>query len=783
MINLATKIDETFHIKPLHAERLKKLGLTTVGDFLYHFPARYDDLSNLIPICEIMPEQSATVSGEIIKFAIKRSWHKKINIIEIQLQDETGIIRATWFNQKYLIDVFAKNKFIRLSGKAKLDKNGFYFSNPIWEIADKHPNHTGRIVPIYPETKGITSKWLRWQIETIFREDFEVIDPLTPEILKKYHLPSLKKALYDIHFPKSEDSYKVAQKRFAFFDMFLIQLRTLQIKKHLKKESAQKLKIPVKKLKAFIDSLPFTLTDDQKKAALEIKNDLAKNHPMNRLLNGDVGSGKTIVAMLAAIQSAENGFQVAIMAPTEVLAYQHFKSFSKQLSAFNISVGLLTNSYKLVHGLESTVRSMENTGGLVHGLESTVQSIENTEELVHGLESTVHGIENAEELVYGSESAVHGKKSALENSKLIQNSKFEIQNSIQDEQKISRETMLEKIKAGEINIIIGTHAIIQKDIRFKNLALIIIDEQHRFGVAQRSFLQQQITQINDGLANKIPHFLTMTATPIPRTISMTLLGSLDVSLIAQMPKNRKPIQTQVVLPANQNEIYDFIRAEIRNGRQAFVILPLVEESEKLAELKAAITEHERLARDVFPEFNLGLLHGRMKSKEKEEIMFNFSAQDESITGKKNNRYDILVATSVIEVGIDIPNATVIVIEEAHRFGLSQLHQFRGRVGRGEHQSHCFLFSKNSTERLKVLEKNLDGFKVAQKDLAIRGPGDFLGTRQSGLPDSTMQNITNIKMIKCALTEASLLIQKDDTLKSYPHLNAALQKMGENIHLE
>lgn len=775
MINLATKIDETFHIKPLHAERLKKLGLTTVGDFLYHFPARYDDLSNLIPICEIMPEQSATVSGEIIKFAIKRSWHKKINIIEIQLQDETGIIRATWFNQKYLIDVFAKNKFIRLSGKAKLDKNGFYFSNPIWEIADKHPNHTGRIVPIYPETKGITSKWLRWQIETIFREDFEVIDPLTPEILKKYHLPSLKKALYDIHFPKSEDSYKVAQKRFAFFDMFLIQLRTLQIKKHLKKESAQKLKIPAKKLKAFTDSLPFTLTDDQKKAALEIKNDLAKNHPMNRLLNGDVGSGKTIVAMLAAIQSAENGFQVAIMAPTEVLAYQHFKSFSKQLSAFNISVGLLTNSYKLVHSSQLTVRSIDNAEELVYGGKDSVISSQSS-------------VTSKNTLKGGKDSVINDTVLSNENlniEKLNENCKLKIANysDIDNIEKLTREKMLANICDGSIKIIIGTHAIIQKDIRFKNLALIIIDEQHRFGVAQRSFLQQQITQINDGLADKIPHFLTMTATPIPRTISMTLLGSLDVSLIAQMPKNRKPIQTQVVLPANQNEIYDFIRAEIKNGRQAFVILPLVEESEKLAELKAAITEHERLARDVFPEFNLGLLHGRMKSKEKEEIMFNFSAQGESITGKKNNRYDILVATSVIEVGIDIPNATVIVIEEAHRFGLSQLHQFRGRVGRGEHQSYCFLFSKNSTERLKVLEKNLDGFKVAQKDLAIRGPGDFLGTRQSGLPDSTMQNITNIKMIKCALTEASLIIQKDDTLKSYPHLNAALQKMGENIHLE
>ncbi|MFA6184017.1 MAG: ATP-dependent DNA helicase RecG [Parcubacteria group bacterium] len=717
MLNLETKIKETFHIKPSQAEKLKKLGIITVGDFLFHFPARYDDLSKLVNIADIIPEQSATVNGEIIKFNLKRSWHKKISIIEIQLQDETGIVRATWFNQKYLIDVFSKNKYIRLSGKAKLDKNGFNFSNPIWEISDKSPNHTGRIVPIYPETKGITSKWLRWQIETIFKNDFEIIDPLPSEILKKYHLPTLKKSLFDIHFPKSEDSYLVAQKRFAFFDMFLIQLHSLQIKKQLKKESAQKLEFPDLEIKKFLDSLPFELTNDQKKAFKEIKKDLEKSHPMNRLLNGDVGSGKTIIALLAALQTSINGFQVAVMAPTEVLAYQHFENFSKILSAFNISVGLLTNSYKLVNGSESTVQSKEKL--------------------------------------------------------LLKNSKLEIQNYSNNIKKISRETMLEKIKNGAIDIVIGTHAIIQKDIRFKNLALIIIDEQHRFGVAQRSHLQQKITEINDGLANKIPHFLTMTATPIPRTISMTLLGSLDVSLITQMPKNRKPIITQMVLPNKQNEVYNFIRSEIKKGHQVFVILPLVEESEKITEVKAAISEHERLLRDVFPDLRLGLLHGRMKSKEKEKIMLDF----------KNKKTDILVSTSVIEVGIDIPNATVMIIEEAYRFGLSQLHQFRGRVGRGENQSYCFLFSKNSTARLKTLEKYTDGFKVAQKDLELRGPGDFLGTRQSGLADSTMQNITNIKMIKFALEEAQTIIKKDIYLKKYPLLKKSLDKMSQNIHLE
>ncbi|MDY0303006.1 MAG: ATP-dependent DNA helicase RecG, partial [Candidatus Moranbacteria bacterium] len=478
-------------------------------------------------------------------------------------------------------------------------------------------------------------------------------------------------------------------------------------------------------------------TSDQKKAYQEIKKDLDKPHPMNRLLNGDVGSGKTIVAILSALQTAKNGFQVAIMAPTEVLAFQHFKSFSKMLADSDISVGLLTNSYKLVAGTNKKVISHQSS------------VIERDSKLSESKNS------NIKKLIQNSNPSVATDGLKIQNSNLI------------------REKLLAKIKKGSIDIIIGTHAIIQKDIRFKNLALIIIDEQHRFGVAQRSYLQQKISEINDGLPDTIPHFLTMTATPIPRTISMTLLGSLDVSLIAQMPKNRKPIITRMVLPQKQTEIYNFIKEEIKKGRQAFVILPLVEESEKLTDLKAAISEHERLSRDIFPEFKLGLLHGRMKGKEKEAIMLSF----------KKRELDILVSTSVIEVGIDIPNATVMIIEEAHRFGLSQLHQFRGRVGRGEHQSYCFLFAKSKTDRLNILEKYTDGFKVAQKDLELRGPGEFLGNRQSGLADGTMQNITNIKMIKCASQEAEKIIAQDPDLTLHSALKKQLEKLNQNIHLE
>lgn len=702
MIKLETKTDKLIGIGSAHAEKLKKLGIKTVEDLLFHFPTRYDDLSQITPIAELKPDQTATISGKIVKFETRRSWKRRMDIIEASIEDSTGIIEAVWFNQKYLIDTFSRNPNVRLSGKVKRNpKKGFLMQSPVQESADIDPNHTGRIVPIYPETKGISSRWLRWQIGNIFKNDFEIEDPISQDILKKYNLPPLKKALRDIHYPSSNDSHLIAQKRFAFFDIFLIQLKTFQLKQHWRKEKAQNLKHKKEISDKFLKSLPFKLTTDQKTAFQEIKKDLEKTHPMNRLLNGDVGSGKTVVAALAALQSAANGFQVSIMAPTEVLAYQHFKSLSELFADFNLSVGLLTSSYKLL-------------------------------------------------------SPRAKQKSSSVNIK-----------------KLTRNQLLRDIQSGTVDIIIGTHALIQKDIRFNNLALIIIDEQHRFGVKQRAYLQQKSSKINDGMNNEVPHFLTMTATPIPRTISMTLLGSLKISLISEMPKDRKPIITQVVTPSKQNQVYEFIRQEIKKSHQVFVILPLVEESAKLSEVKAATSEHKRLSEKVFPEFKLGLLHGRLKPKEKEKIMLDF----------KNKKTNILVSTSVIEVGIDIPNSTVMIIEEAYRFGLSQLHQFRGRVGRGSKQSYCFLFSKQSTKRLSTLAKYSDGFKVAQEDLKLRGPGDFFGTRQSGLADATMQNITNIKMIKAANEEAQKIVKEDLELEKHPTLQKSLEKMSENIHLE
>ncbi|MDP1620693.1 MAG: ATP-dependent DNA helicase RecG, partial [bacterium] len=458
-----------------------------------------------------------------------------------------------------------------------------------------------------------------------------------------------------------------------------VQLRTLQIKTQWENNPASPIKFDEKLIQGFVKKLPFKLTDAQRKASFEILKDLENPLPMNRLLNGDVGSGKTVVAAIASLQTASAGFQTAIMAPTEVLARQHFESFCKIFENYNINIALLTNSYKLANNFEFRVSSFDSD-------------------------------------------------SNFQNSNLKNDSKFKIPNS-----KLSRNALLDEIKSGNMQIIIGTHAIIQEDVQFKNLALIIIDEQHRFGVAQRAYLQQETMDVRDGQKKTIPHLLTMTATPIPRTLAIAMFGSLELSLLDEMPKNRKEIITKIIPATVRQEAYDFIRQEIKNGRQAFVILPLVEDSKVLTELKAATSEHRRLSEEIFPDLRLGLLHGKLKSKEKEAVMEDF----------KNKKSDVLVATSVVEVGIDIPNASVIIIEDADRFGLSQLHQFRGRVGRGEHQSYCFLFTNSDTEkaleRLQAMEDTSDGFEISQKDLELRGPGQFFGLVQSGLPDIAMEH--------------------------------------------
>ena len=699
MIHPDTLLKNIPKITPKYARVLSKLGLFTVRDLLFYFPFRYDDFSRVVELSPEYVDRTITVEGVVTKARNNRIFRRRMTVQEVMMTDKNDTpLKIAWFNQPFILDSLTVGSSIRVSGK--LEHKGKYFSitGPAWEKASREETNTGRLVPIYSETTGISSKWIRWQLKPLLYLAKNLPDVLPAEIRKKFNLYDIYTALTQIHFPDSKEKLIRAQKRFAFEEMFLVQLKSLQVKKQWENNNSIEINFDEKLIKTFVDKLPFKLTDAQRKASFEILKDLEKPKPMNRLLEGDVGSGKTVVAAMAALQAISSGYQVAIMAPTEVLARQHFESLSSLFEKNNIRIGLITSSYKRM--------------------------------------SQESGIRN------------HEKKNALD-------SKFIIHNS---------------------DLIIGTHALIQKDVKFKNLALVIIDEQHRFGVAQRATLQSETMEISDGKNKTIPHLLTMTATPIPRSLAIAFFGSLDLSILDEMPKNRKPITTKIVPPTGRKEIYNFIRSQINSGRQVFVIFPLVEESKALAEVKAATEEHKKLE-EIFPEFAIGLMHGRLKPKEKETVMQGF----------KDKKTHILVSTSVVEVGIDVPNATVMIIENAERFGLSQLHQFRGRVGRSEHQSYCFLFTETNTEksleRLRALEKTNDGFEISKIDLELRGPGQFFGTIQSGLPDITMENLTNVKLIKFAREEAQNILAIDPQLKKHPLLADALRKFSEKIHLE
>jgi ATP-dependent DNA helicase RecG len=695
MMTLDTSLSKMPLIKSAMLARLKRLHIETVGDLLYHFPSRYEDYSEILAISDATPDEKATFEGKVISIETKKTWKKRMLLTEVVLADETGQLTIVWFNQKHIATVLKEGASIRVSGKVTQEKGEFRMTSPAFEFSHKSAVHTGRLVPIYPETVGVTSKYLRWQIKSLLKNTLIFSDPIPHDILEKLHLPSLTQALRSIHSPTSENEKLVARKRFAFDEMFFIQIKALQIKMQWDIETAVAFPLNTKRVSAFLHKLPFQLTKAQEKASQEIAHDLAKPSPMNRLLNGDVGSGKTIVAALATLQVAHADHQVVILAPTEVLAKQHFESLRQLFHNEPFETALFTQAYQRI----------------------------------------------------GTET-------------------------------VNRETLLQSIRSGIARVIIATHAVLQKNIRFHNLSLVIVDEQHRFGVAQRAYLQQEASQLNDGLSNAIPHFLTMTATPIPRTLALSFFGNLDLSLLDEMPKNRKPIITRIATSnADRNYVYQFIQREIDKGRQAFVILPFVETSETLSEVKAAVAEHKRLSENIFPHLALGLLHGKLKSKEKESVMTDF----------KDKKFDILVATSVIEVGIDIPNASIILIEDADRFGLSQLHQFRGRVGRSEYQSYCFLFpgenGSASNERLQAMVECASGFDVAEKDLGLRGAGALFGTRQSGIPDIAMENIANVRLIHIARDEAQTLLTQDSNLANHPLLQKALARFDEKIHLE
>ncbi|MFA6300814.1 MAG: ATP-dependent DNA helicase RecG [Candidatus Paceibacterota bacterium] len=725
-MELNDRLENKFRLDLNQKKALRRLNIFSVADLLFHFPVRYSDLSVIKNISELIPGDMATVYGKVSKLKTKKSFHTKIPMAEGEIEDLSGKIKITWFNQAYLAKMIKNGENVKLTGKVTAGKNEIYLANPEFEKMpnmpiDKHDtlfsgeniSNAGFSYPIYIETRGITSKWFYHAIEKIFKDRTlgEMEDYIPNDILKKYHLPTLKTALVWIHKPKNKDDAESARKRFAFEEVFCIQLERQHDKFEYRKNKSFQIKTSKQIVEDFLKRFPFSLTNSQKKSTETILEDLTKNFPMSRLLEGDVGSGKTAVAATAAyatINQRPNGqnfgnLQVAYMAPTEILATQHFESFIQYFKHLPINVGLITGS-----GCRKfPAKTIGPAGG--------------------GASWTT----------------------------------------------ISRAQLLKWVANGEIPILIGTHALIQKTVKFKNLALAIIDEQHRFGTSQRRKLVRK-----DGVA---PHLLSMTATPIPRTLALTIYGDLDLSLLDEMPLGRKQIITEIITPNKRGKTYEQIRGELKNGRQLYVICPRINEPDPEKELalnvKSAVAEAKRLKKEVFPEYEIGVLHSKMSKEKKEKVMADFVA----------NKINILCATSVVEVGVNIPNATVIIIEGAERFGLAQLHQLRGRIIRSTHQAYCYIFAEAKSEktisRLKALKTAKNGFELAELDLTLRGAGELGGTKQWGITDLGMEAIKNIKMVEAARTEAIRLIEEDPELTKYPFLKQKVKQKTSEFHFE
>ncbi|MCJ7738626.1 MAG: ATP-dependent DNA helicase RecG [Anaerolineae bacterium] len=653
-------------VGPRQAQRLALLGVQTIRDLLYLFPRRYDDFSHLKPINRLEYGEETTVIARVSR-AQTRQTKSGRPIFKAILSDGSGTIEATWFNQRYLGETIKPGRQIVVSGKVDEFLGHLCFKSPVWELFDEQLLHTARIVPTYPLTQGLGARWMRRLVRrTVEYWSLRTPDHLPIRVREEFGLLDLEHALTQIHFPDTQDSLIRARRRLAFDELFLMQLGLQQQRDRWQSDTGKALSIDESTMQELLAGLPFELTGAQKRALNQVADDLRMDRPMHRLLQGDVGSGKTIVAALSMAIAVASGVQVALMAPTEILAEQHYRTLKGFFDKMPESpeVRLLTGS---IRGSERGI--------------------------------TCAGLAD-----------------------------------------------------GKVGIAIGTHALIQEGVAFQELGLVIIDEQHRFGVCQRSALRQK---------GYHPHTLTMTATPIPRSLALTVWGHLDVSVIDEMPPGRKPVATGLFLPSERERAYTIVRGQIEQGHQAFIICPLVEESERI-EAKAAVEEYQRLQSQVFSDLRLGLLHGRMKNNEKDEVMSRF------VQGE----LDILVATSVVEVGIDVPNATVMMIEGAERFGLAQLHQFRGRVGRGQEESFCLLVSSSSaersTERLKAVEATNDGFVLAEKDLELRGPGEFLGTRQAGFPELKLAKVTDLAMIETAREAARKFYSSDPKLENPEH---------------
>ena len=720
-MNLNTPTSQISNIGSVYQKRLEKLGIKTAEDLIRYIPSRYEDFSNIIPIDKIKPNEKCCVCGKILEIKTSRTWQKQMYITEGIVQDKTAATKAVWFNQPYLTRTLKQGDDVCLAGKVAIGKSGLFLQSPtyekIWPETDL--THTGRLVPIYPETVRISSRWLRYIIKPLLQALVNQVQETLPEqVIKQNNLLALNKALWYIHFPDNLKQAAKAKQRLSFEELYLIQLAVLQQRLKLNKRNSPTITLDVDIMKSFTSSLGFKLTDAQRKCAWQILKDMETPCPMSRLLEGDVGSGKTVVAVMAALSAIKAGFQVALMAPTEILAKQHFNEVAKLLYGFKIRIALLT-----------------------------------------------------------------GKQDKIISQKLGHRTKTGFKPEILE---ISRNKILEKAKAGEIDMLIGTHALIQDKVKFGKLALAIVDEQHRFGVKQRA----KILVGGSGKNPLVPHLLSMTATPIPRTLALTIYGDLDLSVIDEMPKGRKKIITEVVPPAGRQDTYRFINQQVKKGHQIFVICPRIEKKEidqipnsgapannRWAGVKAVEEEYEKLSTKIFPKLKVEMLHGKMKVKEKEKIMQSF----------RNQKFDILVATSVVEVGVDIPKATVMLIEGAEMFGLAQLHQFRGRVGRSGIQSYCFLFTdspaKTTRQRLRAIQKAENGFELAEQDLKIRGPGSLYGVKQWGMPDLAMENLTNLALVEKTREQAKELLAQDPLLTKFPLLATKLRKFEKQLHLE
>jgi len=717
-MNLEDPLKKHFRLLPPQEKALKKMGVEKIQDLLYYFPSRYSNTTESRAVKNINKGDDVTLFGKLRDLKIGKTFKGKVSKSSAIFYDDTSEIQVTWFNQPYIVKMIGENNLVKLSGKVSGYKDRLTMNNPKTEQVSYLPVATGEslfgkdavstIYPVYPESRGITSNWIYHAIQKVFKSGLldNINDPIPEHILKTYSLPTLKTSLIWVHSPQKENDALSARKRFAFEEIFFLQLKRQLYRKTRNKKQSFKIQTAQHLVKKFTDRFAFELTASQKQSIGDILEDFKSGKPMARLLEGDVGSGKTAVAattvysvtMTPPDKTKNFGrLQTAYMVPTEILAKQQFENFISFFEHMNINIGLITGSG-----------------------------------------------------CYKFPSKIDPKKAT----------------------KISRPQLLKWVANGEIPILVGTHALIQKSVNFKNLAYVIIDEQHRFGTMQRQMLARK--------DDFIPHLLSMTATPIPRTLALTIYGDLDLSLLNEMPAGRKPIITQIVTPHKRQETYELIREELNKGRQAYIICPRIDEPDPTKEMaimaKSVKAEAKRIEDVVFPEFTVDIMHSKMKPQEKEDAMKRF----------EKGETKILVSTSVVEVGVNVPNATMIIIEGAERFGLAQLHQLRGRVIRSNHQAYAFVFSdtesQKSIDRLKALQTAKNGFELAEFDLQFRGTGDLYGKKQWGVSDLGMEAIRNIKMVEAARNEAHNLVEEDPTLKKYPAIKESLVNKKE-VHLE